>query len=767
MTFKRIGIYIVGVIAILFTACSNTKHLPAGDSLYIGTRVKLTDKKEASRKEDKVLKSDLEAAVRPKPNSKTLGMRIKLRLYNFAGTPKKKKGLRHWLRDKVGEPPVLASTVDMQFNKTLLENILQNKGFFYPSVNGHLDTKHKKTKAVFEVVLGPQYTINQVFFVTKDSTRIAKDIRDLQDETLLDTGQSYNLTLIKAERDRIERGLKEEGYYFFKADYILLLADTSVGNKRVNLYLRLKHEEIPDEAYKIYTVDKVYVYPNYKLRDNGKSNDTSKANATVYKTYYIIDPKKKFNPQIFPDNLLFATGDLYNRTDQNKSLSRLVNLGTFKFVKNRFEVSPVSDTMLDVYYYLTTYPKKSLRFQIGALTQNDNRAGSQASISWLNRNTFKGAELFQIKLNGGFEAQYSGAARRPNIYNTGAEADLSFPRFLVPFINIGSISSFTPKTYIKAIYNYESQSDLLRINSYKVSYGYDWKDDIRKENQLYPFNFTYVKTDTLGDASKLGLLYGNLIFNGIIIGPTYEFTYNSQVGPQKTSSFYFDALVDLSGNIIGLAEHANYKDHPQTLFGSTYAQYLKYQLDYRYYFKMGQTNTLASRILIGEGVPYGNSSQLPNIKQFFSGGSSSLRGFPTRLVGPGTFNENYLFGTNQYIETLGDMKLELNTELRTTVYKFFSTALFVDAGNIWLYNDNPRFPGGKFTKDFYKELAADMGIGLRFDVKILLIRLDVGIPIREPYLPENERWVFNKINFGDPTWRRNNLVFNIAIGYPF
>jgi len=767
MTFKRIGIYIVGVIAILFTACSNTKHLPAGDSLYIGTRVKLTDKKEASRKEDKILKSDLEAAVRPKPNSKTLGMRIKLRLYNFAGIPNKKKGLRHWLRDKVGEPPVLASTVDMQFNKTLLENILQNKGFFYPTVNGHLDTKHKKTKAVFEVVLGPQYTINQVFFVTKDSTRIAKDIRDLQDETLLDTGQSYNLTLIKAERDRIERGLKEEGYYFFKADYILLLADTSVGNKRVNLYLRLKHEEIPDEAYKIYTVDKVYVYPNYKLRDNGKSNDTSKANATVYKTYYIIDPKKKFNPQIFPDNLLFATGDLYNRTDQNKSLSRLVNLGTFKFVKNRFEVSPVSDTMLDVYYYLTTYPKKSLRFQIGALTQNDNRAGSQASISWLNRNTFKGAELFQIKLNGGFEAQYSGAARRPNIYNTGAEADLSFPRFLVPFINIGSISSFTPKTYIKAIYNYESQSDLLRINSYKVSYGYDWKDDIRKENQLYPFNFTYVKTDTLGDASKLGLLYGNLIFNGIIIGPTYEFTYNSQVGPQKTSSFYFDALVDLSGNIIGLAEHANYKDHPQTLFGSTYAQYLKYQLDYRYYFKMGQTNTLASRILIGEGVPYGNSSQLPNIKQFFSGGSSSLRGFPTRLVGPGTFNENYLFGTNQYIETLGDMKLELNTELRTTVYKFFSTALFVDAGNIWLYNDNPRFPGGKFTKDFYKELAADMGIGLRFDVKILLIRLDVGIPIREPYLPENERWVFNKINFGDPAWRRNNLVFNIAIGYPF
>lgn len=764
MTFTKPGIYIIAIIALLFAACGNTRHLPAGDSLYIGARVKLTDKKEATRKESKVVKEDLEDAVRPKPNTKFADIRLKLTLYNLGGTKHKKKGLGHWLHDKVGEPPVLASTVDLQYNKALLTNILQNRGFFYPTVDAHLDTKRKKSRAVFDVVLGPQYTINSVFFL-KDSSRIAKDINDLQSETLLDSEQSYNLTLIKAERDRIERGLKEEGYYFFKSDYVLLLADTSIGNHKVNLYLRLKREEIPDEAYKVYTVDKVYVYPNYRLNDN--KQDTSKANALVYKTYYIIDPKKKFNPQIFPDNLMFAQGDLYNRSDQNKSLSRLVNLGTFKFVKNRFEVSPISDTLLDVYYYLTTYPKKSLRFQIGALTQNDNRAGSRASISWLNRNTFKGAELFQIKLNGGFEAQYSGLGRRPNIYTTGAEADLSFPRFMVPFINIGSNSAFTPKTLIKAIYNYESQSNLLRINSYTVSYGYDWKENLRKEHQLYPFNFTYVKTDTLGDASSLGLLYGNLVFNGIILGPTYEFTYNSQVGPQKTSSHYFDFLIDLSGNILGLAQHASYKDNPQTLLGTTYAQYIKYQLDYRYYFRMSKTNTIASRILVGEGLPYGNSYQLPNIKQFFSGGSSSLRGFPTRLVGPGTFNENYLYGTSQYIETLGDMKLELNTELRTNIYKFFSTALFVDAGNIWLYNDNPQFPGGKFTSDFYKELAVDMGLGLRFDVKVLLLRLDVGMPIREPYLPENDRWVFNKIDFSSPSWRKNNIVFNIAIGYPF
>jgi outer membrane protein assembly factor BamA len=420
-----------------------------------------------------------------------------------------------------------------------------------------------------------------------------------------------------------------------------------------------------------------------------------------------------------------------------------------------------------VYYYLTQYPRKSLTFQIGALTQNDNRAGTQGSLSWKNRNAFKGAEELVFKINGGFEAQYSGIVKQPNIYNVGAETDLSFPRFVVPFIDIQTTSAYVPRTIIKFSYNYESESDLLRINSYKVSYGYDWKEGPRKEHQFYPFNFIYVKTDTLGNASKLNLLYGNLIFDGIIIGPTYEYTYNSQVGLQKRNSFFFDGLIDLSGNILGLAEHADYNTHPATLFGSRYAQYIKMQPDFRYYLKLSDKTMLATRIMAGIGIPYGNSEELPNIKQFWAGGNSDLRGFPSRLVGPGTFNEYYEYKTNSYIETLGDIKGEFNIELRQNVYKFFNVALFVDAGNIWLYRDNPAFPGGKFTSNFYKELNADAGLGLRFDFKILLLRLDLGMPIRDAWLPENERWVLNKIDFSDPSWRKQNLVLNIGIGYPF
>lgn len=761
-THNTLKISLLIISTLLLFACSNSRHLPAGDSLFKGSKVKIADR-ETGKQERKQLQNDLAGVVRPKPNSKTLGIRLKLSLYNLAGDTKKKKGLRRWLRDKVGEPPVLTSSIRLNADKELMVNSLQNKGYFYASASAKIDTtRSRKTTAIFTVTTGPQYTINKTFF-QKDSSQIAHDIDSDFVSTLLITGAPYNLDLIKGERSRIDAELKERGYFYFKPDYILVVVDSSIGDHKVNMYVRLKKKEIPDEAYNVYNINNIYIYANYKLR--GAESDTAKDNIVKIESYNVIDPKNAYKPDIFAQTMIFEKGDQYSLEDQNTSLSRLVNMGTFKFVKNRFQ--PVNDSLLDVYYYLTSYPKKSIQFQIGALTQNDNRAGTEGSISLRNRNTFKGAEALVFKINGGFEAQYSGAGSKPDIYNFGSEVDLSFPRFVVPFITINTASQYLPRTIISLKYRYESESDLLRINSYTASYGYDWKEGPHKEHQFYPFNFTYVRTDTLGNAADLNELYGNLIFNGIIIGPTYEFTYNSQVGPTRKHSFYFDGLIDLSGNILGLAENANYETNPKKLLGSTYAQYAKLQPDFRYYFRFSKATMFATRIMAGLGIPMGNSEQLPNIKQFWAGGNSDLRGFPSRLVGPGTFNEAYLFGTSQYIETLGDIKLEYNAEIRQNIYKFINAAAFFDAGNIWLYHNNPTLPGGTFTSNFYKELAADVGLGLRFDFKILILRLDLGMPVREPWLPENERWVFNKINIEDPEWKRNNLVLNIGIGYPF
>jgi outer membrane protein insertion porin family len=756
------NICVILVIACMGTSCSNSRHLSGNERLYIGSVVDIKDN-EADKQERKILKKDLAGLIRPTPNSKSFGMRVKLTLYNLAGDTKKKKGIRQWFRNKAGEPPVLVNSVPLGSNSDLMENFMENRGFFNARVSAKFDSGRKrKSRAVFTVVTGPQYTINKVFF-RKDSSQASRAIDSNFNETLLKPGTPYNLTVIKAERSRIDRMLKETGFFYFLPDYILVVADSSIGDHKVNMYVQLKHDEMPPETDHMFHINDIFIYTNYRL--SKKKQDTGKNAENYLKGYYIYDRKKEFKPSVFPDVMVFEKGDLYSLDDQNTSLSRLVNMGNFKFVKNRFETAGPS--LLDVYYYLTPYPSKSLRFEAGANTQNDNRAGTKGNISWRHRNAFKGAEEFMFKLSGGFEAQYSGPAKQPTIYNFGAETNLSFPRFVVPFINIQTPSRYMPRSVIKLKYNFESSAKLINISSYNGSYGYVWREGPHKEQQLYPINFTYVNTDTVGSPQTLGIQYGNLVFNGIIFGPTYEFTYNSQIGAPRKHAFYFNGRVDLSGNILGLAQKADYETSPKELFGSGYAQYVKLQPDFRHYLRLSSATVIASRIVLGIGIPYGNSIAMPNIKQFWAGGNSDLRGFPSRLVGPGTFNEYDSSSSRRYIQTLGDMKLEMNFELRQHIYKWLNAGVFAEAGNIWQYHADPKFPGGKFSSSFYKELAADVGAGLRLDFSILILRLDVGVPVRKPWEPEGQRWVTDKIDFADKDWRKKNLIFNIAIGYPF
>ncbi|RYE25374.1 MAG: hypothetical protein EOP51_04330 [Sphingobacteriales bacterium] len=806
MTRTATHILITLFAAMMIASCSNTKHLPKGDSLYLGTSVDIKDK-EAEKRERSVLQTDLSAAVLPKPNKKVLGVRFKLTVYNVAkgyDSTRKVKGLRKLLL-KVGEAPVLTSQFNMEKNQQLLVNILENRGFFYPSVTGEIkvNDRQRKSKSHFDVVTGPQYKIRIVSFVD-DGRQVSKDVVAQQEKTLLKVDAPYNLDLIKGERDRIDKLLKEHGYYYFAPDNIIVRVDSSIGEHKVDMYVAVK-DEIPEEAGKVYFINNVYINPNYRLGMGRLGNRRVRETDTVgriarrrmnnndtlfYDRYFIVGNTKLFKPFIFTQAMQFYPGDPYNRTDQNIALNRLINMGTFKFVKNEF--NPVEDNLLNVYYNLTPFPKKSLRAELGGYTKNDSRVGSQLGLSWRNRNTLRGAELFAVKGTVGFETQFGGGIRRPNTYQFGLEPSLTFPRFVVPFMKIKSSSLFVPHTTISAGYNVLLRQDLYLLHSFKTSYGFQWKEDVKKEHQFFPINITYVRTDTLNKDTVLPFNYSNLVFDGLIIGPTYQFTYNTRgAGSPNRSDFYFDGLIDLSGNILGLLQGSNLKDskegNPKKIFGATYAQYAKIQTDFRYYRNYGANphSIWANRLLLGLGIPYGNSGILPNVKQFYAGGNSSLRGFPSRLVGPGTFHQdpNDKTITSRFIETSGDMKLELNTELRAQLYQFVHGAVFVDAGNIWTYRDYPDsantlFPGGKFQADqFLKQLAVNVGVGLRFDFNILVLRLDLGMPIRKPWLLEqkaadgtvirNDAWVFDQINFGSSAWRKENLVFNLGIGYPF
>lgn len=764
---------LTALLCIGLTACSNLKYLPEGETLYVGGEVDITDSI-LSAKDRGRLADNLEADLRPRPNSSLFGIRFKLWLYNIAGEPKSEKGFRHWLKYKMGEPPVLGSEFNLETNEKILTNQLQNLGYFSAFALGEKVTENRKTRAAFEVQTGPQTLVREVVYDERDSSRLMKDIIATASNSLIQADKPYNLENIKNERERIGEALNNLGYFYFNPDYILLEADTGAAPLEMDLTFTLKHYEMPASAYRRYKINDVFIHPNYRMttNDNQRSN-TSRANrryrdTTEHGDFKIVGRNRQFKPAVFHQVVQLKPGEYYNKRDQNIALNRLVTLGTFKFVKNEF--TPVRDdsanNLLNLSYFLSPYPRKAFNVEVGAFTLNDSRAGSRASIAWRNRNIFKGAELFTLKVSGGFEAQYGGEVRRPNTYNLGVETSLNIPRFLVPFVYIRPSGMFIPRTIFSLGYNYSLRKDFYKIYTINFGFGYNWKEDAMKDHKLNPINLAIVKTDTLDIERAEEINLNNLVFNGIILGPTYEYTYNSRLGRPRKHNFFFMGRADFSGNIPGLIQGTDLDEEPRKLFGSVYAQYLKFETDFRHYVGLGPKMELASRIYLGFGYPYGNSYQLPNIKQFFSGGASSLRGFPSRLVGPGTFHEGHLTGQHTFIEMLGDIKGELNTELRLNVYKFINTAVFVDAGNIWLFRDNPAFPGGTFSGNFYRELAVNWGLGLRFDFSILILRLDLGVSARKPWLPQGERWDF-RLRPGDPTWRKENLYLNLAIGYPF
>lgn len=755
---RRSICFILFIISLIIISCNATKLVPKGDALYTGANIKVTDSTLSKKEKNKVV-DFTEHLTRPKPNSKVLGIPFKLLIYNLAGDPKKKGFIRKILR-KFGEPPVLLSSVNLAYNSKVLRSTLQNVGYFRSDATGDTTVKNKKAHATYTIEAGPVYTINQVNFVT-DSSSLGKAILDTKSETLLHPKDAYNLDVIKGERTKIDAVLKEEGYYYFSPDQLILNADSSIGNNKVNMYLMVK-ENTPLLVKKPYIIDSVFIYPAYRL--NNANADTNHETTKLYGGYYIVDPRKRFKPQLFPRILRFDSGDVYNRTDHNLTLNRLINLDVFKFVKNRFNISSNSqgDTgRLNTYYYLTQLPRKSLRAEVSGNTYSNNYTGSLFTVTWKNRNIFRGAEHLDVRANVGTEVQYSGNYSG-NTYRLGGGLTFTIPKFVVPFFRFNTTSAYVPKSKIDLSYDLLDRRKAYSLNSFKAELGYVWKPNLFTEHQLNLFSINVVQalnvTQSYLDDIKKQPVLKHAIDTQFILGSNYAITYDPLVNNPHATGWYLNGLADLSGNIAGLATGADViKGKQKRIFGVPFSQYIKGQADVRYYYEFNKSTRLANRIIAGFGLPYGNSTQMPFIKQFYIGGNNSIRAFRSRSVGPGTYRDPYSDSSNFYPDESGDIKLELNTELRYKINSIIEAALFVDAGNTWLYHNDTLRPGGKFTSNFYKQLAVGTGVGLRFDLTILLLRLDVATPLREPWLVNGQK---PDINF-------KNFVFNLAIGYPF
>lgn len=751
------------------SACSNIKYLPEGEDLYVKGEVKLKADTSFPKRYVEPLETSLEELLSPQPNSSILGLRPKLWIYNIAGETDKEKGLKHWMREKVGEAPVLLSQVNRPYNEELIVNRLQNFGFFNAEATSDTSIKNRKATVTYFAIPHSNYKISKVSFSVDSSDAIGKAIIDTRDKSLLREGSPYNLDVIVKERERIDNELKNQGYYYFNPDYLLIQADSTVGEHQVELKLKIK-DEAPAQAMYPYSINNIYIFPDYSLRQGGYQL-SSPDSSSFYKGYYIIDPDRTFRNFALAKTMFFKPGDIYNRRAHNMTISQLVGLGTFKFVKNNFvPTRDPDDHKLDVYYYLTPQQKKGMRLELIGKTASVYN-GAQANLSWRHRNAFKGGELLRLSVFGGYEVQTGGNVNlKSSFIRYGAEANLTFPRLIVPF-KWEATRQFVPHTNIMAGYEFMNRTHAYHLNSMKASFGYAWKESVRKEHTLDVISVGYVKPSRITDEYRVEMEKNPNLLHAIerqfTFGPNYSFTYTNTMD-QRSNTQYFKGSVDFSGNIAGWINGSDYrKGEVYEIFNAVFSQYVKTELDFRNYFKFGSKNELAARALFGYGYSYGNTNVLPYVKQFFAGGPNSLRAFRARTLGPGSYYPERIGEHNFVPDMTGDIRIELNAEYRRNLFSIVEGALFVDAGNIWLQHEDPNKPGAKFSKDFLSEMAVATGLGLRFDLSFLVLRTDLAFPLRLPYLPKGERWVIDKIDFGDKQWRKNNLVFNLAIGYPF
>ncbi len=745
-------------------SCSSTKNLKPGQNLYVGAEIDINPDSSYRIDDQKEVKKTLEAKTRPRPNKKILGIRFKLGMYNLAGEPKKPKGIRNWLRNKVGEPPVLLSEVNLTYNNAVLESYLISQGYLQAHVLGDTVVKAKKAKAIYTVNTGNRYKINSVTF-PKDSNGVANVINRFKDQTLLKVGNNYDLDVFKNERIRIDNDLKEAGYFYFSPDYLILQVDSTIGKNLADITLKIK-DIAPDAGLKPYSINNINVYPNYTLR-----RDSILRNSTpvVYNDFKIYDPRNTFKPRLFDRLIFFKKGEYYNRTDHNQSLNRMVNIGAFQYVKAEFTpLDSFKNNQLDLDIFLTPLKKNSLSFSATGTSKSNNFVGSELKLTQTVRNVFRGAEQLDVSVSGGFETQVSGQSQGLNSYSFTTTAKLTFPQFIIPFFKFSNTNAFIPKTIASLSYQLLSRGSNYNLNSFKGEFGYNWKESLYKEHNFNPISINYV-TSKITAKNPDSLLQAipdlrRVLEKQFIIGSNYNFTYTNQMEDKRRNNIFFYGSLETGGNVWGLFANKN-TNNEKVVFGIPITQFVRLETDLRDYFKISRNLIWANRLNLGYGYAYGNSTSLPFVRQFFAGGSNDIRAFAARSLGPGSSRVDNI---DIYADQSGDVKAMFNTELRFKLVSVLHGALFADAGNIWLRKEDPLKPGSGFDfKNALSEMAVGTGAGLRVDATIFVIRLDVAFPIRKPYLAPGDRWVIDEVDFGSKTWRKENLIYNIGIGYPF
>ncbi len=767
------------ITTILAWGCTATKLIPEGKKLYVGAELKYLNP-EMVHKPGRTA-GEIKANIQPQGNKKFLGLfRTRLWIYQRTKDPKTKlddngnevakKGLRNFLKNKIGEPPVYLNTSDVKRSKLLMEKFLREQGYFGSTITYEINNNEVNAISVtYTMASNGRHRVRNVNLPADSADYINKIIYNNQDLLLTESGKLYKLSKLDNDRNTIATLVRDSGYYSFSPEYIYYYIDTTVGNQQVDVYFNIENPDTNEKHHQFYFRN-VTIYPGYSIdRPNqGLTGDTSK-----FRKFIFIYPnvKKYIRVTTVGRNLLTIPGERFSQTRHNYSVSKMLDLGVFKFVNIRYE--KVGPDSLDAYIYMTPGNTQTITAELNASTTTTNFLGTFASVSYVNRNIFKGADQMSLTLSGGIETQLG--KKNASFINTiqlNGKWELTLPRFLVPWKQYNKDVQYTPRTKFSLSDGYQSRYEFFSLNSFGANITYDWRRNSEHHHQFSPLYVQRVRTLNTSDAFNV-ILSENPVLRStfedvFILGFQHIYSfYNPDPKRPLQNYWYFNGDVQLAGNLfnaIGKAISKN-KETQIDITGVPIAQYFRIETDTRYYNIIHAKTQWINRVIGGIAVAYGNIDITPYTKQFFSGGSTGMRAYRFRTLGPGSYDGSNT--TSSYPDQTGDIKLEWTSEFRHTIYKFIKGAVFADIGNIWLLKDDPQRPGAKFSKDFYKEFAIGTGYGLRLDFTFVVIRLDVSIPIHKPSLPDGDRWAFDEMRWRDKVWRKDNLIFNIAIGYPF
>lgn len=656
-------------------------------------------------------------------------------MYNLSS----KKKTDDWLK-RIGEPPQVYDEVLSLHSEDQLKQYAYSKGYFRATVKSSISVKENKRKVVlnYKLIPGEQYKIKRINYQIKDSllqelyfnSRIKAEIKE---------GDDFDVEAMEKHQLDIVKLFRNNGYYYFSKDDIKFIADSSKYDKQVVVDLLIrpaKNNQIDStKIFQPFYLNNFFlsVLPGNSPVTISRDSAGIFSDTITWDNYTLYQNKQvRYPPALFERTMRINKGELFSNAEVESAFNAFTRLRQFRFVDIQFnEVVSKNDTnLLDCYVRLAPLNKQSTSFDIEG-TNTSGNFGVAGNVTYMHRNLFRSAEVFQLSFLGGIERLQQPNGGVPDYFNTtefGVESSLMIPKLLGPGNYFGDFERFLPKTVFTLGYNYQKRPEYTRtINT--IKFGYDWKttEDLRfiwnllDYNKVNVFNYDPKFIDGIRDLYIKSSFTDHLIF-----AMNYSLIYNNQRLNTIKNYTYVRFNIESSGNLLwAISELANrdkyqavdtlgnLQDEYYQVLDTRFAQYVKSDIEFSRGFAIDKYNSIVSRAFFGIGIPYGNFDVLPFEKKYFSGGANGIRAWPVRSLGPGTYKAS----PDEYPNQTADIKLEANLEYRFKLISFVEGALFMDAGNIWAINDKDNREGALFKfNQFYRQIAFGTGTGLRFDM---------------------------------------------------